>query len=91
MSNTYEKLVAERNRIKEAGLPGFELNTLSQLMLVAFNNDSNPDEFPEVFYIENVLLSRIMLRDILSRLSIDAEVEFVKSIGAGATFKVTQK
>lgn len=91
MSNTYEKLVAERNRIKEEGLPGFELSTLSQLMLIAFNNDSNPDEFPEVFYIENVLVSRIMIKDILSRLSINAEVEFVKNIGAGATFRVTQK
>ena len=55
MSNIYEKLIEERNRTRENASAGFELEILSQLMLLAFENDSEPDELPKTFRINDVI------------------------------------
>ena len=90
MSNIYEKLIEERNSIREKDSAGFGLEILSQLMVLAFENDSEPDELPKTFRINEVIYTKEMLESMLERLDIDANVEYISS-GLGLSYQVTQK
>lgn len=63
-----------------------------QLLSLAFTNENQPDELPEVFNISNVVLTKEDVETLMDRIGLNVTVEFVsKSTGYGYTFIIAQK
>lgn len=93
MYEFYEKLISERDTLPpNRPSRNFKNNVLTQLFIIAFTNDEQPDELPDEFYIHNVFMPRDDFKDLLSRLGISANVNVVKDICFnGHTFNITLK
>lgn len=88
MNNIYQKIIEERNRVKLTDPVGFEAEALSQLMLLAFENEKVPDTLPKHFRIENVFMILDSVRLMFNRIEINANV-IPASSSSGASFDVT--
>lgn len=88
MDSIYQKIIEERNRSKLKDPIGFETEALSQLMLLAFENDKEPDTLPKHFRIENVFMTLNSIRLMFGRMGIKANIIPLSSSN-GASFDVT--
>lgn len=88
MDSIYQKIIEERNRSKLKDPVGFETEALSQLMLLAFENEKAPDSLPKHFHIENVFMTLNSVRLMFKRMEIKANIVPVSSSN-GASFEVT--
>ncbi len=88
MNSIYQKIIEERNRSKLKDPIGFETEALSQLMLLAFENDKEPDTLPKHFRIENVFMTLDSVRLMFRRMEIKVDIIPVSSSN-GAYFNVT--
>lgn len=87
MDSIYQKIIEERNRSKLTDPIGFETEALSQLMVLAFENDKAPDSLPKHFRIENVFMTLNSVKRMFKRMEIKADIIPVSS--NGASFEVT--
>lgn len=85
-NNIYSRIIAERNILKKIDPIGFQLEALSQILVLAFTNN---DTLPKTFTLENVLISEYNLTAMLTRLGIDAEVTIL-NCSFGASYRVVQ-
>ncbi len=91
MKNTiYEIIIDERNQSKLKDPIGFEKEALSQLMLLAFENNEKPDTLPKHFRIEDVFMTTEGMKEMFKRMQIDATIVRVYSSN-GVSFDVTLK
>lgn len=90
MSELYEKLAAEREKSRPSSQQRYNENSVfTQLLAVAFENEQNCDELPEVFYISNVMFTKSQLEALLKRLEISANVKlYSTNYALGNTFRV---
>lgn len=90
MDSIYQTIIEERNRARLHDPVGFENEALSQLMLLAFENEYSPDTLPKHFRIENVCMTLNYVRLMFKRMRIDADI-VPASTSNGASFEVTLK
>lgn len=88
MDSIYQKIIEERNRSKLKDPVGFEREALSQLMLIAFENEKAPDTLPKNFRIENVFMTLNSVRLMFQRMEITVNIIPATSSN-GASFDVT--
>lgn len=89
MDSIYEKITKERDYVKLIDPVGFETEALSQLMVLALENEKAPDTLPKYFRIENVLMTLESVKLMFKRMEIKAEIIPVPISSNGASFKVT--
>lgn len=90
MSKLYEKLATERNKYTSIAKRSHVENVLTQLLVIAFTNYNNPDELPNVFYVQHVTLSKESFEALLKNLDISAKVDVVNiSYINGFIYEVT--
>ncbi len=88
MNGIYSKIIEERDRSKLTDPIGFETEALSQLMVLAFENEKAPDTLPKHFLIENVFMTLNSVRLMFKRMEIKADI-IPTSSSNGASFEVT--
>ena len=91
MSSIYEKCIAIRNENKVGTKKyQYENQILLKLMEIAFQNDSNFDHLPKVFYLYHVKLPADKLYLLFKKLGIDIDIRLIdKTNFSGFIFEIT--
>ena len=92
MSELYDKLAKLRDENRKEGLPGFEDDIFIKLLQIAFANQDNPDNLPNIFVITDVLLPQSYFESVLKKVGLNVSIELLHGANftKGNTFKVTQ-